>query len=156
MNQSSSDQGICMAHCHRRLTSSLSGASGLPAFEQLQASDRDRPRIESWLLPHASEARDVGGFTVLAGADVTHAWARQCATIRCVVTGYFSYEGEVDPELLARFQHREAMVLLWPYVRAAVGEIGRMMDIELPPLPTLDVLEVLSGPAEEPEASANG
>jgi hypothetical protein len=107
-------------------------------------TDSDKPIIESWLQPHLPPGAEEGLFTVLAGADVTHAAGpRQMATVRCSVMGYFSYNGPVSDEMMTRFQHVESMVLLWPYLRAAVAEIARMMDSDLPPLPTLDVLKEL-------------
>lgn len=116
-----------------------------------KATDSEKPRIESWLSPHPTASQDVGAFRVLAGAEVVHVTGRQAATVRCIVAGYFAYEGDVDARLLTRFQHREAMVLLWPYVRTAVAQVGQMMDLGLPPLPTLDVMGVLSA-SDEPEA----
>ena len=112
-------------------------------------TDQERPVVESWLQPHSGAANDDGVFTVIAGVDVTYAVGDQAATIRCGVVGLFRHEAEVAPELLARFQHREAMILLWPYVRAAVGEIGHMMDLGLPPLPTLDVLALIDAAESE-------
>jgi hypothetical protein len=107
-------------------------------------TDSDKPIIESWLQPHLHAGPEEGLFTVLAGADVTHvAGPRQMATVHCSVMGFFSYRGAVSDEMLTRFQHVESMVLLWPYLRAAVAELARMMDTDLPPLPTLDVLKEL-------------
>lgn len=113
-------------------------------------ADADRPIVESWLQPHEPVAADEGVFTVLAGADVRYAVSDQAVTIHCAVVGLFRHEANVSEQLLARFQHRESLVLLWPYVRAAVGEIGHMMDLGLPPLPTLDVMALI----ESAEAGA--
>jgi hypothetical protein len=107
--------------------------------------------VDSWLQPHDRTTPEPGVFTVLAGADVTHVVRDQAVTVHCVVIGLFSHGEEVSPSLLRRFQHHEAMVLLWPYLRAAVGEIGHMMDLGLPPLPTLDVLKVLQATEQADE-----
>jgi len=81
------------------------------------------------------------------------------AELRCSVVGIFSVQ---QPEALdlGRFTSRESVVLIYPYLRASVGQIWRMSGIPMPPIPTLDTLSLLSvidghaGASGAPETSA--
>lgn len=109
--------------------------------------------MDAWLTPlDASET--LPGFAVIAGADVTCPIdGRNTAAVRLSVLGIFEALEDVKPELLERFQHADAMVLLWPYVRTHVGSVTKMMNIIMAPLPTLDVQQMIQpvhshGPAD--------
>jgi preprotein translocase subunit SecB len=108
-----------------------------------RASDGDKPQVDAWLTPlDASET--LPGFAVIAGADVTCPIdGRNTAAVRLSVLGIFEALEDVRPELLERFQHADAMVLLWPYVRTHVGSVTKMMNIIMAPLPTLDVQQMI-------------
>lgn len=62
------------------------------------------------------------------------------AEIDCSVFGTFSYDGQPTEEQLRAFPQREGTVILWPYLRACVAQIAGMTGLQLPPVPTLDVL----------------
>ena len=68
--------------------------------------------------------------------------------IECSILGTFISTEPIDPKA---FTGRETIVVLWPYLRASVGELGRMTGLPVPPLPTLDVLSVINArPLDEP------
>lgn len=57
--------------------------------------------------------------------------------------GQFRSPDAIEEDAAAAFAGSEAVVLLFPYLRAMVGEIGRLTGLGVPPLPTLDVVEFL-------------
>lgn len=90
--------------------------------------------------PSAAMQEDMLGFSVRWTANVTFPLSPELVVdLSCTVTGEFISENAVSDELYDSFQNRESFILLWPYLRAYVGEIGRMVAVELPPLPTVDV-----------------
>jgi preprotein translocase subunit SecB len=68
-------------------------------------------------------------------------------TVAATTTGFFTREGSLESDLAERFKTIDCAVLLWPYARANIGELGRMTNVGLPPLPTVDVRELLSDQA---------
>lgn len=67
--------------------------------------------------------------------------------IDCSINGRFV---SVDPRASMfwdAFAAREALAVLWPYLRAATAELGRMTGLRVPLLPTLDVKAIV--PAEQ-------
>jgi preprotein translocase subunit SecB len=95
--------------------------------------------------------KEGGVFHVLVGATVllpigTH--PRGAAEFECSVNGTFRYMGKgvLDEALCKRFIDKEALILLWPYVRAATSELARMAELPLPLLPVLDVTRVVAAP----------
>jgi preprotein translocase subunit SecB len=78
------------------------------------------------------------------------------AELRCSISGVFR-AATLDPAVMGRFSAREAVVLIYPYLRASVGQVWRMTGIPMPPLPTLDTEMLLSvledlGTAPAPKA----
>lgn len=75
------------------------------------------------------------------------------ADLRCSVAGIFRID-EPDAIYHGRFSSRESVVLIYPYLRASVGQVWRMSGIQVPPMPTLDTLSLLSAidsaPGETP------
>jgi hypothetical protein len=67
-------------------------------------------------------------------------------TIECSVLGTFTSDDPITPD---QFTGREALVVLWPYLRAASGELGRMTGLPVPPIPTLDVVNILNARTSE-------
>lgn len=65
------------------------------------------------------------------------------ADLRCSVGGVFRAEPP-DAAVMGRFGVREAVVLIYPYLRASVGQIWRISGTQMPPLPTLDTVILLS------------
>lgn len=95
-------------------------------------------------------------FAVILEAQIVAPFndGRAIAELRCSVVGIFSV---LQPETLdlGRFTSRESVVLIYPYLRASVGQIWRMSGIPMPPIPTLDTLSLLQtidGTEGEPAA----
>jgi hypothetical protein len=65
--------------------------------------------------------------------------------IRCSTQGHFAAadKAPTNDEDAAQFRERDSAVLIWPYARAQVAEFVRMMNLSLPPLPTVDVRRAL-------------
>jgi|SRR4051794_37153743 len=83
-------------------------------------------------------------FRVLLGTEFTYQYSRAyIVTIRCSVEGAFTSTAAITARRFASFREREALVLLWPYVRSAVTDIARLMEIRMAPLPLLDVRRVV-------------
>jgi hypothetical protein len=61
----------------------------------------------------------------------------------CSVEGDFRSTSKITERRFESFREREAFVLLWPYLRASIGELARMLEIRMPPLPVLDVRRVV-------------
>lgn len=55
----------------------------------------------------------------------------------------FVAQERTDEAVTNAFRARDCAVLVWPYARANVAELVRMMGLSLPPLPTLDVRAAL-------------
>lgn len=68
-------------------------------------------------------------------------------TVECAVIGVFLSETAITAE---EFSPREAMAVLWPYVRATVGELTRMTGLPVPPIPTLDVVRMMTATSAPP------
>jgi len=83
---------------------------------------------------------DLLGFAVRCTAEVTFPVSPQVVLqFSCTVAGEFTSDTPVSDELYDTFQNRESFILLWPYVRSFVGEMSRILALELPPLPTVDM-----------------
>jgi hypothetical protein len=77
------------------------------------------------------------------------------ATLDLVVHGAFASEAPVADVEFEAFTEHTPLVMLWPYARSYFADLGRMMGVTLPPLPTLDA----SAPTDEeaePEAPSAG
>lgn len=65
--------------------------------------------------------------------------------VRSATQAHFASDEEVLPtsDEVALFRQRDSAVLVWPYARAHLAELVRMMNLSLPPLPTVDVRRAL-------------
>ena len=94
-------------------------------------------------------------FSVLMGAAVQLPFGEDLgfvAEFDVTVLGVFSYAGDLDDDLFRVFPEREAVVILWPYLRAAAGHLGSLTALQLPILPTLDVLRALNATLRQESA----
>lgn len=92
-------------------------------------------------------------FSLLVGGDIQFPYGdgtSAIAEVKCAVLGVFAYVGEPNEDLLAVFPAREGLIILWPYLRAAVAQVAGMTGLQLPPVPTLDVMATLATPEEPP------
>jgi len=64
--------------------------------------------------------------------------------IDCAAAGHFRSQDPIKEPEGREFADHSALVLIYPYLRASVGELGRMTGIEVPVLPTLDVAGTLA------------
>jgi preprotein translocase subunit SecB len=93
-------------------------------------------------------------FSVLVGGDIQFPFGdglKAVAQVKCSVLGVFTYTGQPDEELLRVFPSREGLIILWPYLRAAVAQVAGMTGLQLPPIPTLDVMATLGNAPESVE-----
>lgn len=56
---------------------------------------------------------------------------------RVTVQGYFVSETRIDQALYDGFVEQTPLVLLWPYARAYLSQLGALLAVPMPPLPTL-------------------
>jgi preprotein translocase subunit SecB len=106
-------------------------------------TDPEGPGLDFGVRAH-SVRQDLRGLSVLVGATVTvRVESEIVAAIECAIDGTFNSDVELTDDFVAEFVNGGAKVILWPYLRAAVGEVARMAEVDAPPLPTLDVLNML-------------
>jgi preprotein translocase subunit SecB len=66
----------------------------------------------------------------------------EIADLQVVVQGTFTAESEISAELYARYTAFTPVALLWPYARAYLSQLGSMVGLAIPPLPSLDVVSL--------------
>jgi preprotein translocase subunit SecB len=103
---------------------------------------------------------DSTSFSQLIGVTVVVPFRDGSAIleIRCTYNGVFgSSSGPMSADQIKVIAERTTTVLLWPYLRAGVAEIGRMTAVPIPQIPTLDVANFLaeSGKAKASAAVAS-
>lgn len=64
----------------------------------------------------------------------------ELAEIEIVVQGQFASETPIDHDLYLQFVQYTPLVQLWPYARAYIAELARMVGVDLPPIPLIDAL----------------
>jgi preprotein translocase subunit SecB len=103
------------------------------------ANTTDPPTLE--VRPEsASTQEDDRVLVVVIGAKVGVAFREgHRLEIDCATAGHFRSERPITEAEGREFTENSALVLIYPYLRAHVGELGRMSGIHVPPLPTLDV-----------------
>ncbi len=69
--------------------------------------------------------------------------------IKADMLGEFRSPEDIEPAQRKSFGDTQAMILLWPYLRAAVSELSKMTGISVPVLPTLDVVAVTQALADQ-------
>ena len=131
----------------------LSGVQMLDAYvhevhlERRDRVDGDPPglALEVGIAGQTQPGGESSVFAVILQAHVVAPFNEDRATadLRCSVTGVFRID---DPSAVdqGRFSSREAVVLIYPYLRASVGQVWRMSGITVPPMPTLDTVALLA------------
>ncbi len=117
-----------------------------------QPEDASAPTLNATLDP-PRPGSDANSFSQMLRVAIGVPFNEGAALLElsCTYDGVFASsttpltQAEIDA-----MASRTTMVLLWPYLRAGVAELGRMTGIPVPPLPTLDVLSFST------EASAEG
>ena len=72
--------------------------------------------------------------------------------IHIAIEGRFQLIPEAEPpsvELVERFRARDAIVLLWPYLRQALHDLTTRMRIDMAPLPVIDARALVQTAREE-------
>jgi hypothetical protein len=113
-----------------------------------------RPTLDTTVLGHTVE-NDGRDLAVLLQGEVRMPYREiKEIVIRCSVLGQFRSGSPVSGAQVEAFANRDAIVLLYPYLRAMTGEIGRMTGLPVPPLPTMDVTQFIATHKDEPAAPA--
>lgn len=133
------------AHCARCV------AERTPRPEE-ELSDELGVRV---LLSQLSEdAKSFACRLELAAAYPVH--DSEAVRVEVTVEGVFLSDTPLTQEQHAAFVEATPIVLLWPYARAYVSDLGRMLGVTLPMLPTLDALEATHARAQERSAGEDG
>ena len=64
---------------------------------------------------------------------------REVAELAVTIQGNYYSEVPIDPDAHAAFVEYTPMIQLWPYARGYLSDIGRLLGVNLPPLPLVDV-----------------
>lgn len=63
----------------------------------------------------------------------------EVADLSVTVQGNYVSESPLDEELHGEFVQFTPMIQLWPYARGYISDLGRLLGLNLPPLPLVDV-----------------
>lgn len=102
----------------------------------------DRPGLAVGVVGRSPTLTD-DRHVVIISAEVRAPYNdnKAMAMLNCSVAGVFQI---TDPALdLDVFTTREAVVLIYPYLRSTVGQIWRLAALTFPPLPVLDLLQTI-------------
>jgi len=89
-------------------------------------------------------APDGRGLAAIIGATVVFQYRETAvAKLNCAVLGEFVSSRPLEEEEARRFAQRDAVFILWPYLRAAVSVIAGQSGIDFPTLPTIDAGSLL-------------
>lgn len=99
----------------------------------------------------------VKGFIGRLTVEATYRFRDEAlCVVRAATQAHFVEEGDAEAEAAKEFRERDCTVLIWPYARANVAELVRMMNLSLPALPTVDVRRALAElPLEIPDATTD-
>lgn len=115
--------------------------------------DDEGPTLEASIGPsQVSDDHKTLDASLGVKVAVPYREAQAYLEIECMLTGRFVSTEERADAFWEAFAGREALAVLWPYVRASVGELGRMTGLRVPLLPTLDVKAI--APSSPPAAKA--
>lgn len=120
--------------------------------------DEDGPTLEA-TLAGSEISEDAKTFHVSISANVNTPYREGAyfLQIECTMNGRFE---SPEPKALGfweSFAGREALAMLWPFVRSNAWELGRMTGLPVPMLPTLDVKAIVpprGSPAPPPQSTA--
>ena len=83
---------------------------------------------------------------------------QEVAELTLTVQGNYRSDEPISQEALAAFVQGTPLVQLWPYARGYLSELGRLLGVNLPPLPLIDVTRpgLSTGTRVEPAADVDG
>ena len=109
---------------------------------EAHADDTERPHFE---LSLRTEERGDGFFASLGVRVVFRFRPEATAVLATTTVGVFQGGQGTSTGDAERFRKADCAVLLWPYARANIGTLSKLLDLDLPPLPTIDVRAALPG-----------
>ena len=99
----------------------------------------DQPTLEIRRVSVSIQEED-RVLVVVIGAKVSVAFREgHRLEVDCATAGHFRSQDPIKEADGREFADNSALVLIYPYLRANIGEIGRMTGLAIPALPTLDV-----------------
>ena len=115
-----------------------------------KAEDGAQPVLNATMAaPEVSP--DSTSFSQLIGVTVAVPFNEGAAILemKCVYNGVFASSlGPMTPDQIKEMASRTTTVLLWPYLRAGVAQLGQMTAVPIPQIPTLDVATFMATAAE--------
>lgn len=113
--------------------------------ESPKPEDEEGPTLGVLLHEPTWIGDDHRRFGLLLEAQVNFPFneRRAVARLTCGVLGIFASPDELSMEDVAEWSQVSGIVLLYPYLRATVGQLWRMTGLNVPPLPTIDVLKTV-------------
>jgi hypothetical protein len=83
---------------------------------------------------------------------------QEVAELTLIVQGNYRSDEPITQEALSAFVQGTPLVQLWPYARAYLAELGRIVGVGLPPLPLIDVTRpgLSTGTPVEPADDSDG
>jgi preprotein translocase subunit SecB len=129
----------------------------ITARRRPRAADETDERPTADITVDGHQVSDDGQkLTIVLRASIRLPFAGPAvAELDVSVYGTFARGLPFTDDLTTRFVQRDAVVILWPHLRASVADLGRLMGLPFPPLPLLNVqLEVPALPQTELAATA--
>jgi preprotein translocase subunit SecB len=122
------------------------------------AGASDEPALHlSAVSAHVQEEDRVLVATIGASVAVPYGSGNRLE-IACQTSGHFRSEGSIEAATADSFLPT-AFVLIYPYLRAHIGELARMTALAVPPLPTIDAeaaRELVQGLVDRARGDARG
>ena len=118
------------------------------SLERGEATDQEKgkPTLAVTLPDQVGLSEDGSRFATVLQAQIRFPYNddRAIAKLTCSVAGVFQSKSPLARDAMQAFAQKEGVLLLYPYLRASVGQIWRMTGLTAPPLPTLDVLSIVA------------
>jgi len=123
-------EGVYVHELHVTRTLVAEGETQEPLFE---------PSVK-----HHEVSADRLSFLVLLNGRATYQYrASASATVDCTILGEFRSTDPVTDEQAKEFAQRDALVLLWPYLRAEIGSAAKAMQVPFPPIPIINTADAI-------------
>ncbi len=120
-----------------------------------EESDTDSPALDGSVRAVAI-ADDRKALDVGVGVNIHFPFNEGQYTLEvdCTINGRFEASDAKPSGYWEAFAYKEAIALIWPYLRSTAGELGRLTGLSVPILPTVDVMGLigaLAGLETEPK-----
>ncbi len=109
------------------------------------SDDPEGPTLDTH-IGALSPMEPASDFSVRLSADILCPFrgGEAIAKVHTAILGIFHDTQELSDEARIHFAETQAIMILWPYLRAYTAELTKMTAIDIPILPTLDVLDTLN------------